>query len=129
VFQFPLAVDTSGSVWFHEKNFTEDGGPRTASLVSSFANNPGKTIVVNGVRPDTDDLQGGYTITFNSINRSTRGKTTRTYPAISITSASGQKSVRVKGEQVGFTVSMTAAPSFWRQGALQMDILINSGSQ
>jgi hypothetical protein len=32
----------------------------------------------------------------------------------------------VKGEQVGFTISGNAAPSFWRQGALAMDLLVNS---
>lgn len=129
VFQYPITVDANGAIWFEEKDFTEDGGPRSGYLVSSFANTPGQTLVINGVRPDTDDLQGGYTLTFNSIIRSTRGKGTRTYPAISITSATGQKSVRVKGEQVGFRIDWNAAPSFYRMGQLQMDILINTGSR
>lgn len=129
VFQYPLTVDVNGAVWFEEKDFTEDGGPRSWSLESSFANEPGKQIIVNGVRPDTDDLQGGYSLTFNSIIRNTSGISTRTYPALSITAATGKKSIRVKGEQVGFTVSGNAAPTFWRQGALQMDLMINSATR
>ena len=129
VFQYPLAVDTSGQIWFHEKDFTDGGGPRSWSLTSSFANNPGKTIIVNGVHPDSDDLQGAYAITFTSKARDSRGVFTRSYSAININASSGKKNVRVKGEQVGFVISGNAAPTFWRQGALQMDILINSASR
>lgn len=129
VFQYPLAVDDSGSVWYHEKDFTEDGGARSWSLTSAFSNQPGRTIIVNGVRPDADDLQGGYSITFNSKFRDVQGIPTRTYPAITINSMTGQRSVRVKGEQVGYTISGNAAPTFWRQGKPQMDILITSGSR
>lgn len=126
VFQYPLAVDTSGTIWFHEKDFTEDGAPREWSLTSSFANVPGKTLIVNAVRPDTDDLQGGYSITFTGKARDSRGIFTRVHPAINITAATGQKNLRVKGEQVGFTVSGNAAPTFWRMGQLMVDLIINS---
>jgi hypothetical protein len=126
VFQYPLAVDANGAIWFHEKDFTEDGGPRSWSLSSSFATSDDGQLIVNAMRPDTDDLQGGYSMVFSSKTRSIRGITTRTYPTLSITAATGEKSLRVKGEQVGFTVSATAAPTFWRQGALEMDLL---GSQ
>jgi hypothetical protein len=126
IFEFPLAVDSAGAVWFHEKGFTEDGGPRSWFLTSAFNAGRDSQIVVNGVRPDADDVQGGYTLTFSSKIRSAKGIATRTYPAIAISAASGERSVRVKGEQVGFTVAGNAAPSFWRQGALEMDLLANS---
>lgn len=124
-FQFPLAVDADGAIWYHEKGFTEDGGPRAWSLTSSFATSDNGQLLVNGIRPDADDLQGGYTYTFTSKTRSARGVSTRTYPAVSITSATGERSLRVKGELVGFTVSGNAAPSFWRNGLTQMDIIRN----
>lgn len=126
VYQFPIAVDTNGAVWFHEKDFTEDGGPRGWSLTSAFNAGSDGQIVVNGVRPDHDDLQGGYTITFRSKIRSARGIAPRIYPPVNITSASGAVAVRVKGEQVGFTIAGNAAPTFWRQGALEIDILPNT---
>lgn len=129
VFQYPLAVDTSGAIWYHEKDFTEDGAARSWSLTTAFSNQPGKTINVNGVRPNADDLQGGYSITFTSKFRDVQGIKTRTYTALSVNAFTGQRSVRVKGEQVGFTVSGNAAPTFWRMGALAMDILITQGTR
>lgn len=129
VFQFPLAVDSTGYVWYHEKDFTQDGGPRAYSLTSAFSNQPGKTIIVNGVRPDSDDLQGSYSISFTSKYRDVHGIKTRTYTALPINSSTGQKSVRVKGEQVGFTISGNSSPAFWRMGALQMDVLVGQGSR
>lgn len=121
-FQFPLAVDTSGNIWFHEKDFTDDGGPRTWFATAAFNTNVRGEIIVNGVRPDGDDIQGGYSYTFTSKTRSVRGISNRTYPALSINAATGERSCRVKGEQVGFTVGGTAAPAFWRMGMTQFDM-------
>ena len=126
VFEYPLAVDPMGAVWFHEKGFTSDGGPRSWSLTSAFNSVRDGQMVVNGVRPDADGLLGGYSLTFSSKIRSAKGIALRTYPAIPITAASGQRSLRVKGEQVGFSVAGNAAPTFWRQGALEMDLIVNT---
>ncbi len=126
VYQFPISVDAGGAVWFHEKDFTADGGPRSWSITSAFNQRPDGQIVINGVRPDHDDLQGGYTLTFRSKIRNVRGASSRTYPAVGMTSATGEVSVRIKGEQVGFTVAGNAAPTFWRQGALEMDIVAST---
>ena len=126
VFEYPLATDSSGRIWFHEKGFTEDGGARSWSLMGAYRNEPGGQIVVNGVRPDTDDLQGGYQITWAVINRDVRGKFSRTYPAINITSATGQKSCRVQGEQASVTFSGNASPTFWRMGNMQFDFTIST---
>ena len=129
VFEYPIAVSSVGVPWFHEKGFTEDGGPRSWSLTSSFATTDEGQLIVNGIRPDADDLQGGYSMLFTSKTRSIRGENTRTYPTISITAATGEKSARVKGEQVGFTVSATTAPTFWRMGALQMDMMTSQAKR
>lgn len=123
VFQYPLAVDTSGNIYFHEKGFSANGGPRSFSLTAAFNTNVRGSIVVNGVRPDGDDVQGGYSYTFTSKNRSVKGISTRTYAALNINAATGERSTRVKGEQVGFTVSGTASPLFWRMGATEFDMI------
>lgn len=123
VFQYPLAVDTSGSIWYHEKDFTEDGGPRSWFVDSAFNSDVNGQVIVNGIRPDADDLQGGYSITFYSIIRNAIGIARRTLAALSITAATGQKSVRVKGEQVRFRISGNAAPTFWRMGRMFMDLI------
>ncbi|MGE3332730.1 MAG: hypothetical protein AB7I36_03735 [Rhodospirillaceae bacterium] len=126
VFEHPLAADTNGGVWFHEKGFTQDGGARAWFVTSAFNAQAGGQLAINGVRPDADDLQGGYAIAFTSKVRSVKGAAERSYPALGVTASTGERSVRVKGEQVGFTISGNAAPSYWRQGALAMDIFVNS---
>lgn len=124
-FQYPLAVDTSGNIWFHEKGFTQDGAARSWSVTLAYRNEPGGQIILNGVRPDTDDLQGGYSITPSIINRDTRGIFTRTYPAITVTAATGEKGMRVQGEQVKLVFSGTSAPAFWRMGNMQFDVIMS----
>ena len=123
VFQYPLAVDTAGAVWFHEKGFTEDGGPRAWSLMGAYRTVEGGQIIVGGVRPDADDLQGGYAIEFNSKTRDVRGIFTRRYPALNITASTGQRSTRVQGEQVSMAFSGDAAPTYWRMGKMLFDIV------
>jgi hypothetical protein len=58
VFQYPLAVDAAGAIWFHEKGFTADGAQRGWSLIGAYRGVEGGQIIVNSVRPDHDDLQG-----------------------------------------------------------------------
>ncbi|MHB1204794.1 MAG: hypothetical protein ACYCZX_04440 [Rhodospirillaceae bacterium] len=128
VFQYPLAVDTAGAIWFHEKGFTADGAPRSWSLMGAYRGAEGGQIMVNGVRPDHDDLQGGYAISFAAKNRDVRGIFTRSYPGLSITAATGQRSARVQGEQVSIAFAGNGAPTFWRMGNLQFDISL-SGRQ
>lgn len=123
VFQYPLGTDTSGNIWFHEKGFTQDGGARSWSLMGAYRTQEGGQIIVNGVRPDADDLQGGYSITFAVKNRDARGIFSRTLAALNITSATGQKSVRAQGEQVSVAFAGNAAPTFWRMGGTQFDII------
>ncbi len=125
VFQYPLAADTAGRVWFHEKGFTADGGARSWSLMGAYRTVEGGQIVVNGVRPDQDDLQGGYAISFASKNRDVRGVFLRSYPALSIVPATGQRSARVQGEQVSVAFAGNAAPTFWRMGNMQFDMTVS----
>ena len=125
VFQYPLAVDAAGAIWFHEKGFTQDGGPRGWSLMGAYRSVEGGQIIVNGVRPDHDDLQGGYAVSFSAKNRDVRGIFARTYPALNITAATGQRAARVQGEQVSIGFAGNAAPSFWRMGNMQFDLTLS----
>jgi hypothetical protein len=124
-FQFPLAADAAGRIWFHEKGFTQDGGPRAWSLTGAYRTVEGGQIIVNGVRPDADDLQGGYAISFASRNRDARGIFARAYPALSISAATGQRSCRVQGEQVSVAFAGNTAPAFWRMGNMQFDMTVS----
>lgn len=123
-FGYPLTVDIAGVIWFEEKGFSANGGSRTSTLQGAYNKAPGAdAIIINGIKPDSDDQQGGCAYVFESKTRNARGISTRTYPALNITSMTGQKSIRVKGEQVRFTVTVTGSPSFWRQGALEADVI------
>lgn len=123
IYPHPLAVDITGNIWFHEKGYTEDGGPRSWTLTSAFNKAPNAdAIIVNGVKPNAAAMQGGYSITFTTVSRNAKGIFTRTYPALGITASTGQRSRRVKGEMVQVTFSGTSAPAFWRQGAIEYDI-------
>lgn len=124
IFSYPLAADSDGQIYFHEKGFSANGGPRSFSLTTAFNKAPQSDgIVINGVKPDGDDIQGGYTITFSSRHRDARGIFNRTYSALSCTASTGQKSIRVKGEMVKMEFSGTASPLFWRMGAIEFDAI------
>jgi hypothetical protein len=125
VFQYPLAVDAAGAIWFHEKGFTADGAQRGWSLIGAYRGVEGGQIIVNSVRPDHDDLQGGYAISFSAKNRDVRGIFARAYPVLNITAATGQRSCRVQGEQVGVAFTGNGAPTFWRMGDLQLDVVVS----
>jgi len=123
VFPFPLAIDTAGKVWYHEKDFTEDGGPRSWRLVSAYNKDPGAdALIVDAVKPDAASLQGGYTITWTTRNRNAKGIFNRTYPAKNVSASTGQVSRRVKGEMAQATFAGTSAPAFWRMGAMLYDV-------
>jgi hypothetical protein len=57
------------------------------------------------------------------VIRNVMGIFNRTLAALNITASTGQKSVRVKGEQVRFKISGNASPTFWRMGRMFMDVL------
>jgi len=122
VFPFPLATDTSGNIYYQEKDFSNDGAARQTSLETSYFNiNSGDTFAyVKGVRPDFDDLRGGVAITFYSKNYPQGPE--RTYGPYSITANTKRLSVRIKGRQLKYKITTDAAPSFYRVGAMTFDV-------
>jgi hypothetical protein len=124
VFQYPLAVDTSGSIWFHEKGFTQDGGPRSWSLTSAYFDlQDGDTHArLVGIQPDAASLQGGYSIQVNTRIHNGTGITSRSFGPYSVTSATGKISARGNGQEAQLMFSANAAPTFWRLGAVRLDL-------
>ena len=125
VFPYPIAVDTSGFLWYHEKGNSEDGAARTWSIESAYfdiadGNNHQS---VTGVYPDDEDLVGGYSLTVYSRHRNVQGITDRTYGPFSVTAAKGKVPMRVVGQQVKFKWSGNAAPTWWRLGAPSFDVV------
>ncbi|MBL8642468.1 MAG: hypothetical protein JNK21_00935 [Rhodospirillaceae bacterium] len=124
VFQYPLATDTTGRVWFQEKDFSEDGAARSWSLSSAYfdVGDGHAHINILGAYPDAEDLQGGYTITINTKHRDARGDHTRANGPYNITGATGKVSLRATGQQAQVVWSGDDAPTFFRMGAFRLDL-------
>jgi len=124
VFQFPLAVDGLGRVWFHEKDFTDDGGPRSWSLTSAFFDmaDGDRHVNILGAFPDAEDLQGGYQIRLTTSHKDQRGEFTRLHGPFNVTSATGRVAMRAVGQQAQVKWSGNDAPAFFRMGAFRLDM-------
>jgi hypothetical protein len=124
VFQYPLAVDTSGTVWFQEKGDSEDGGPRAWSITSAYVDlGDGDTHVrLVGIQPDAANLKGGYSIQVDMRTHNGSGITTRSFGPYNVTTATGKISARANGQEGRLTFSANTAPTFWRLGAVRLDL-------
>jgi hypothetical protein len=124
VFQFPLATDSAGRVWFHEKDYADDGNPRAWSLSTAYFDiGDGDTHMhVLGAYPDAEDLQGGYKITINTKHKNQRGEFARHFGPYNVTNATGKVSIRAVGQHAQVTWSGFDAPSFFRMGAFRLDM-------
>ncbi len=124
VFQYPLAVDTSGYIWFHEKGFTQDGGARSWSVSSAYFDlaDDGSQMRIKNIQPDVEDLQGGYTVTVNTKIRNLTGILARSFGPYTGTSATGKMNIRASGEEAQIAFTATSSPAFWRLGAFRYEL-------
>lgn len=124
IFQYPLGVDLTGSIWFHEKGFTADGGSRSWSVTSAYNDlGDGDThAYVSGIQPDAEDLQGGYSLTFGTRSRSSRGIATRSFGPYNIIGTTAKINMRAHAQESKVTFAGSGAPSFFRLGAIRFDI-------
>lgn len=119
VFQYPLAVDATGKIWFQEKGFSADGGARSWSVSTSFLDNgDGDTHTqLLGIVPDQEDLQGNYTLTVNAKIRNNDGILLRTFGPYPVMQTSGSVDFRANGQELQYVWNGNASPAFWRYGA------------
>jgi hypothetical protein len=124
VFQYPLSVDTAGQVWFQEKGFTQDGGPRTWSATSAYfdLSDKGDQMRLTGIEPDVEDQQGNYQITVNTKIRNSSGIVSRSKGPYNVMSTTGNVNFRTNGEEAQFVFGGTAGPCFWRLGAFRYHV-------
>ncbi len=124
VFQYPIAVDTSGYLWYHEKGYTQDGGTRSWSLTGAALElgSGDQHIRTHAYRPDPKLLQGGYQISIIANWRDIRGKFSKTYGPFNATAMTGKIAVRAKSQVMQIQWSATDAPTFWRMGVDAIDI-------
>ena len=124
VLQFGVAADSGGQLWYDNKGDSIDGGTMTWHLEGSYIGN-GPQYVVNGMRPDHEDLLGGYTVQLTSEIRDTRGIHVKTTGQKSISGTTGKVNFRVGGESVKVKWRGNTAPTFWKMGNNQFDIVPN----
>jgi hypothetical protein len=124
VFQYPLAVDTAGSISFEEKGYTSDGGALSWSFETAYFDigDGDRHLSLMGAYSDADDLQGGYQIYIDTLSRDARGKHTRTHGPFNVTDATGKIAIRANGQQARLRFVGSDAPSFFRMGAFKLDI-------
>lgn len=124
VFQYPLAVNSSGTVWYQEKGFTEGGLPRSWSATTAYfdLSDSGEQMRFLAIQPDSDDQQGIYTVTINTRIRTSSGVITRTFGPYSVMSSTGKVSVRANGEEAQLVFEGNSAPTFWRMGAYRHNV-------
>lgn len=124
VFEYPLAVDDDGAIWFQEKGFTQDGATRSWEITTSFFDPAdGDThFDLLCMQPDAEDLQGGYALTITAKWSDARGKFEEVFGPYSINPTTGQIDLRVTAQEMSIKWSGTDAPTFWRKGADRFDI-------
>lgn len=124
IYEFPLAVDTAGTIWFHEKGFTQNGGARSWFATSSYVdqNDGAAQMRLLGMVPDQESLQGNYSLTVNARIHNNQGVLQRQFGPYGVTAASGNVSFRANGQELQFEFSGDSAPAFWRMGATRFNI-------
>lgn len=123
VFPYPLAVDTSGNIWYQEKGFSANGGPRQWFITSAYSDvgdGDSHMRLVN-YQPDSQG-QGGYTLTLNGRIRNLSGINVRSFGPYNVLTNTGKVPIRFNGQEIQRTYAGNAAPSFWRLGSDRFDI-------
>jgi hypothetical protein len=123
VFQYPLALDTSGTIWFQEKGNSQDGGTRSWSITSGYFQLGSGQMKILGLKPDAASLQGNYSIEIDTRVTNTSGFIDRAFGPYNIMSTSAKVNVRANGELAKIKISGSGAPTQWRMGLVQWDLI------
>jgi hypothetical protein len=120
--QYPVATDSSGYLYYHETGHSADGGALTAYLESAPIDlgDGDRLLSVLRAVPDIEDMSGGMTLTL--LARSFPASAETTYGPYSITATTEKIDLRMTARQVALRLDSASAPSFWRLGALRLDM-------
>jgi hypothetical protein len=122
IYGYPVAFGTDGYIYFHELGMTANGGALESYLqTSAFDIEDGNNLfIVKAIIPDFDDQSGSVDFTLK-----TRAFPNATdYDGVTQTAASSTQILRMRrlGRQATLRLEASAAPSFWRLGALRLDV-------
>lgn len=124
VFQYPIAVDLNGFIRYCEKDNSVDGGLLSGYVTSAkFRQGDGdKHMTINGMAADAAGLIGSYSVTLTTFKEDIRGATSKAFGPYSFNGMSGRVAMRGKGETAELMWSWNGSQSFWRQGAVRLDM-------
>lgn len=122
VLQHPLSAATDGYLYYQERGTNADGGAIAAYAESApldLADGEQLLSVMRAV-PDVEDMQGGMTISLKT--RLWPAGTETTHGPYTVLPTTTKVDTRLKARQVALRIDSSSNPSFWRLGALRLDL-------
>jgi hypothetical protein len=122
VLQHPIATDSSGYLYFHERLASADGGVITAFLESApsdIGDGDALMAVLRAV-PDFEDMQG--TVEVRLRGRQFPAGAEREHGPFVVLPSTEKIDMRASARQMALRIDSASAPSFWRLGALRLDM-------
>lgn len=122
VLQFPLSASADGYLYYQESGTSADGGAITAYAESApldLADGDQLLSVLRAV-PDVEDMVGGATLTLKA--RFWPAGTETTFGPYTVLPTTEKIDIRLKARQVALRIDSSSAPSFWRLGAMKLDL-------
>lgn len=122
IYGYPVAFGTDQYIYFHELGMTANGGNLESYLqTSAFDIEDGNNLfIVKAIVPDFDDQNGAvdFTIKTRAFPNATD------YEGVTQTATPTKQVLRMRrlGRQASLRMEAAAAPSFWRLGALRLDV-------
>jgi hypothetical protein len=122
VLPFPVATDSGGHIYYHERLNTANGGALDWSLESApFDLGDGDTLMyVSAVVPDLQHLDGACALTLRSRLYPQGAETASAVGTI--TAGTTRMDARVTARQVALAFAGTGAPAFARLGDIRLDM-------
>lgn len=122
VYQYPMATDAAGYLYYHEIGLTADGGPLMAYLESapSDMGDGDNLMAVHRIVPDIEDLRGAVDITFKGRRFPAAPETI--FGPYRVLATTEKIDTRLTARQLSMRIESAGAPSFWRFGAVRLDL-------
>lgn len=119
---WPVSTSLTGSIYYHEKGTSADGGPITGYLLSSPIDlaDGEQLCSVTRIVPDFEDLQGGLTVSL--LTRMWPSEDAEVKYSGEVNPSTEKLDCRITARSVAIRIDSTSAPSFWRMGAPRLDI-------
>jgi hypothetical protein len=122
IYATPVAFGTDGYIYFHERGTTANGGALSAFLQSSYFDieDGDNLFAVKGIVPDFDDQTGAVVFTIQT-KAFPNGATVGGSEHIANPNTQVLR-MRRMGRQGAIKLASNDNPSFWRLGALRLDV-------